>query len=96
MARCTETAAALQLFPSVNFCSIFADDALHAKGNNMPLDPENMSDLMVELSLALRDLAHNMSNLAVALENDFLEQTSPQAEAMRASAAEIIDKARAS
>jgi hypothetical protein len=61
----------------------------------MPHNPEDMSYLMIELSLALRELAHNMSNLAVALENDYLQQASPLNEATRQSAVEIIDKAKA-
>ena len=63
-------------------------------GNIMPRSPEDMSDLMVELSIALGELAQNMSNLAVALENDYLQQTSPETELTRQSAAEAIDKAR--
>jgi hypothetical protein len=61
----------------------------------MPHNPEEMSNLMLELSLALRELAHNMSNLAVALENDYLEQSTPFIEATRQSATDVIDKARA-
>ena len=61
----------------------------------MPHNPEDMSSLMTELSLALRELAHNMSNLAVALENDYLQQSTPASEATRLSAALIIDKAKA-
>jgi hypothetical protein len=61
----------------------------------MPHNPEDMSYLMIELSLALRELAHNMSNLAVALENDYLQQASPLNEATRQSAEEVIDKAKA-
>jgi hypothetical protein len=61
----------------------------------MPHNPEDMSYLMIELSLALRELAHNMSNLAVALENDYLQQASPLNEATRQSAVEVIDKAKA-
>jgi hypothetical protein len=61
----------------------------------MPHNPEDMSYLMIELSIALRELAQNMSNLAVALENDYLQQTSPIADAMRQSALEAIDKAKA-
>ncbi|RXZ32406.1 hypothetical protein D9O50_16785 [Oxalobacteraceae bacterium CAVE-383] len=61
----------------------------------MPHNPEDMSYLMIELSIALRELAHNMSNLAVALENDYLEQASPATDAMRQSAIEVIDKAKA-
>lgn len=61
----------------------------------MPHNSEDMSHLMIELSLALRELANNMSNLAVALENDYLEQASPAIDAMRQSAIEVIDKARA-
>jgi hypothetical protein len=64
-------------------------------GAVMPHNPEDMSYLMIELSLALRELAHNMSNLAVALENDYLQQASPLNEATRQSAVEIIDKAKA-
>ncbi|HWZ46926.1 MAG TPA: hypothetical protein VNX00_01740 [Herbaspirillum sp.] len=61
----------------------------------MPHNPEDMSYLMIELSLALRELAHNMSNLAVALENDYLQQASPLNDATRQSAVEVIDKAKA-
>ena len=61
----------------------------------MPHNPEDMSYLMIELSLALRELANNMSNLAIALENDYLEQASPSVDAMRQSAVEVIDKAKA-
>lgn len=61
----------------------------------MPHDSEDMSHLMIELSLALRELANNMSNLAVALENDYLEQASPSVDAMRQSAIDIIDRAKA-
>ncbi|MDB5992386.1 MAG: hypothetical protein JWQ10_3789 [Herbaspirillum sp.] len=60
----------------------------------MPHNPEDMSYLMIELSLALRELAHNMSNLAVALENDYLQQASPLNEASLQSAVEVIDKAK--
>jgi hypothetical protein len=61
----------------------------------MPRNPEDMSYLMIELSIALRELAHNMSNLAVVLENDYMQQSSPLVEATRQSAAEVIDKAKA-
>jgi hypothetical protein len=61
----------------------------------MPHNPEDMSYLMIELSIALRELAHNMSNLAVALENDYLQQSSPLIDATRQSATEVIDKAKA-
>lgn len=61
----------------------------------MPHNPEDMSYLMIELSLALRELAHNMSDLAVALENDYLQQASPLNDATRQSAVEVIDKAKA-
>jgi hypothetical protein len=64
-------------------------------GAVMPHNPEDMSYLMIELSLALRELAHNMSDLAVALENDYLQQASPLNEATRQSAEEVIDKAKA-
>jgi hypothetical protein len=57
--------------------------------------PEDMSQLMMELSIALRELAHNMSNLAAALENDYLQQPSPLREATLLSAIEAIDKAKA-
>jgi primosomal protein N'' len=57
--------------------------------------PEDMSHLMMELSTALRELAHNMSNLAAALENDYLQQPSPLREATLLSAIEAIDKAKA-
>jgi hypothetical protein len=63
-------------------------------GAIMPHNPEDMSYLMIELSLALRELAHNMSNLAVALENDYLQQASPLNEASLQSAVEVIDKAK--
>ena len=63
-------------------------------GAVMPHNPEDMSYLMIELSLALRELAHNMSNLAVALENDYLQQASVN-EATLQSAVEVIDKAKA-
>jgi hypothetical protein len=64
-------------------------------GAVMPHNPEEMSYLMIELSLALQELAHNMSNLAVALENDYLQQASPLNEAALQSATEVIDKAKA-
>ena len=64
-------------------------------GAVMPRNPEDMSYLMIELSLALHELAHNMSNLAVALENDYLQQASPLNEAALQSATEVIDKAKA-
>lgn len=60
----------------------------------MPHDPDDMSYLMMELSLALRELAQNMSNLAGALENDYLQQT-PLADATRQSAVDAIEKAKA-
>jgi hypothetical protein len=61
----------------------------------MPHNPEDMSYLMIELSIALRELAQNMSNLAVALENDYLQQSSPATDSTRQSALEVIDKAKA-
>ena len=64
-------------------------------GAIMPHNPEDMSYLMIELSLALRELADNMSNLAVALENDYLQQSSPLNEAILQSAVAIIEKAKA-
>jgi len=64
-------------------------------GAIMPRNPDDMSYLMIELSLALRELADNMSNLAIALENDYLQQTSPLNEAILQSAVAIIEKAKA-
>jgi hypothetical protein len=61
----------------------------------MPHSPDDMSNLMNELSLALGELARNMSDLATALENDYLQQASPQRDATLQSAAEAIGKARA-
>jgi hypothetical protein len=64
-------------------------------GATMPHNPEDMSDLMIELSIALSELAQNMSNLAAALENDYLQQPSPMNDAALRSAVVIIDKAKA-
>jgi hypothetical protein len=60
----------------------------------MPSTPEDMSHLLIELSLALNELAQNMSNLSVALENVHLEQASPLRDSTLQSAAEVIDKAK--
>ncbi len=56
--------------------------------------PEDMSDLMTELSLALKALAVNMSDLAAALENDYLAQSTLENDCTRQKAVEVIEKAR--
>lgn len=56
--------------------------------------PEDMSDLMTELSLALKALAINMSDLAAALENDYMAQSSLDTDGTRQKAMEVIEKAR--
>lgn len=56
--------------------------------------PEHMSDLMTELSLALKALAVNMSDLAAALENDYMAQSTLDNDGTHQKAMEVIEKAR--
>lgn len=56
--------------------------------------PKNISGLMCELSVALADLAEKMSNLAVSLENQYLDSDADEPVAMLEAARSTIEKAR--
>lgn len=55
---------------------------------------KNISGLMCELSVALADLAEKMSNLAVSLENQYLDSDAEEPAAMLEAARTTIEKAR--
>ena len=60
----------------------------------MATPPKTMSSLMCELSIALADLAEKMSNLAISLENNYLDSDGEEPQAMMAAARSTIDKAK--
>lgn len=60
----------------------------------MANSPKTMSGLMCELSVALADLAEKMSNLAISLENQYLESDGEEPVAMLEAARSTIEKAR--
>jgi len=60
----------------------------------MAQSPKTLSSLMCELSIALSDLAEKMSNLAISLENHYLDSDSEEPVAMMEAARSTIDKAR--
>lgn len=60
----------------------------------MAQSSKNISALMCELSVALADLSQKMSNLAVTLENQYLDSNAPEPAAMMEAARETIEKAR--
>lgn len=60
----------------------------------MDQSPKNISSLMCELSIALAELSQKMSNLAVTLENHYLESDAPEPAAMLEEARNMIEKAR--
>ncbi|MFL9925739.1 hypothetical protein PQR62_15770 [Herbaspirillum lusitanum] len=60
----------------------------------MAQSPKTMSSLMCELSVALADLSEKMSNLALTLENQYLESDSPEPVAMMEAARSTIEKAK--
>ena len=60
----------------------------------MSQSPKNISSLMCELSVALAELSEKMSNLALTLENNYLESDSPEPTAMLEAARTTIEKAR--
>jgi hypothetical protein len=53
-----------------------------------------MSSLMCELSVALADLAEKMSNLAINLENQYLDSDAEEPAALMEAARSTIEKAR--
>jgi len=56
--------------------------------------PKTISSLMCELSVALADLAEKMSNLAVNLENQYLDSDCEEPLAMMEAARSTIEKAK--
>ncbi|WP_034293948.1 hypothetical protein [Herbaspirillum sp. RV1423] len=56
--------------------------------------PKNISSLMCELSVALADLAEKMSNLAINLENQYLDSDAEEPVAMKEAARSTIEKAK--
>jgi hypothetical protein len=60
----------------------------------MALPPKSMSGLMCELSVALADLAEKMSNLAVNLENQYLDSDGDEPAALMQAARSMIEKAK--
>lgn len=54
----------------------------------------NMSELMCELSVALADLSEKMGDLAVILENHYLDSNATEPAALKEAAKETIEKAR--
>lgn len=60
----------------------------------MANSPKNISSLMCELSVALADLAENMSNLAIILENQYLDSNADEPVALMEAARSTIEKAR--
>jgi len=53
-----------------------------------------MSSLMCELSVALADLAEKMSNLAINLENQYLDSDAEEPAALMEAARSTLEKAR--
>ncbi|EJL87909.1 hypothetical protein PMI16_02796 [Herbaspirillum sp. CF444] len=62
----------------------------------MANSPKNISSLMCELSVALADLAEKMSNLAISLENQYLDSDAEEPVAMLEAARSTIEKAKSS
>ncbi|NUU03640.1 hypothetical protein [Herbaspirillum robiniae] len=62
----------------------------------MAQSPKNISALMCELSVALAELSEKMSNLAITLENHYLDSNAPESTATMEAARETIEKARSS
>lgn len=62
----------------------------------MTQTPKNLSALMCELTVALAELSEKMSNLAITLENHYLESDAPEPSALLEAARETIEKARSS
>ncbi|WP_050475805.1 hypothetical protein [Herbaspirillum rhizosphaerae] len=62
----------------------------------MANSPKNISSLMCELSVALADLAEKMSNLAINLENQYLDSDAEEPAALMEAARSTIEKARSS
>lgn len=60
----------------------------------MANSPKNISGLMCELSVALADLAEKMSNLAINLENQYLDSDAEESLALMEAARSTIEKAR--
>jgi hypothetical protein len=60
----------------------------------MANSPKAMSSLMCELSVALADLAEKMSNLAINLENQYLDSDAEEPAALMEAARSTIEKAR--
>ncbi|MCW5300074.1 MULTISPECIES: hypothetical protein [Herbaspirillum] len=60
----------------------------------MANSPKTMSSLMCELSVALADLAEKMSNLAINLENQYLDSDAEEPAALMEAARSTIEKAR--
>ncbi len=60
----------------------------------MANSPKTMSSLMCELSVALADLAEKMSNLAINLENQYLDSDAEEPAALMDAARSTIEKAR--
>ncbi len=60
----------------------------------MENSPKTMSSLMCELSVALADLAEKMSNLAINLENQYLDSDAEEPAALMEAARSTIEKAR--
>jgi len=62
----------------------------------MANSPKNISNLMCELSVALADLAEKMSNLAINLENQYLDSDADEPVALMEAARSTIEKAKSS
>ncbi|ASU38123.1 hypothetical protein hmeg3_07295 [Herbaspirillum sp. meg3] len=62
----------------------------------MANSPKNISSLMCELSVALADLAEKMSNLAINLENQYLDSDAEEPVALMEAARSTIEKAKSS
>lgn len=62
----------------------------------MANSPKNISGLMCELSVALADLAEKMSNLAINLENQYLDSDAEESLALMEAARSTIEKAKSS
>jgi len=56
--------------------------------------PKTISGLMCELSIALADLAEKMNNLAINLENQYLDSDCEEPLAMMEAARSTIEKAK--
>jgi hypothetical protein len=60
----------------------------------MAIPAKTMSGLMCELSVALADLAEKMSNLAINLENQYLDSDAEESAALMEAARSTIEKAK--